>query len=775
MSLALGIGANTSIFAVVNAMLLRPLPYPASERLVILREQPIGSSTTVAVHPLNFIQWRARTQSFDGLALVQLIPANVLGAEGAEQVAEAQTTSELFDVFAVRPLVGRMFTPEETRPGGGGVVVLGHAFWQRRFGGDAHVLGQRLPVSDGELTVIGVAPAGLRLGLSEPDLYTPLLVDPARPDAIGSRSFQCFGRLKPGVGLDAARSEMTVVAAALARHYPLDEGYGVFVSTLHDYLVADRRPALRLLMTVVAAVLLIACVNLAGLLMARGLGRRSELAVRVSLGASRGRLVRQLAIESLTLAMLGGLAGLVVAWWATRALVALTPGALTAGAGEPVGLDGWSVLFAIGLASATALGFGLAPAWQASRVEPYESLASRGRGATLDRRHHRLRPVLVVVQVALSVVLLIGAGLLLRSFAALAHVDVGFDPAGTVTMRILLGDRPSEERVALLERILERVNALPAVKAAGTIQFLPLTGMQCGTGFWLEGQTPGDSAHALPTDCSLVSPGFFEVMRIAMTRGHGFDRRDRAGSPRVVVVNEAFARRDFAGRDPTGRRVLMAGPHQAWAEIVGVADDIRHSGLMSQPAPTVFMLHAQAPGYITNLVVRTAGDPSVAAPMIERAIHEVDRTQAVSAVMTMEQYVDDALAGPRLYASLVGAFAVIAVTLAVIGMYGLIAFIVAQRRHEIGIRMALGAARDQIFRAVLSQGLSLVGGGLAIGVVGALAARSAVSSLLFGVTAGDPATYAGAAGLFLIASIAVAAIPAHRAARVDPASALRHE
>ena len=731
---------------------------------------------TVAVHPLNFLEWRARAHAFDALALVQVIPANVLGADGAEQVAQVQATSELFHVFGVSPTLGRTFTPDETRPGGDrGVVVLGHGFWQRRFGGDAHALGKRLEVSGAGLTIVGVAPPGLRIGPSEPDIYTPLPIDPAKPDATGSRSFQCYGRLKLGISLDRARSEMAVIASALAQRYPLDEGYGVFVSTLHDYLVADGRYALQLLMGVVAAVLLIACVNLAGLLMARGLGRRTELAVRVSLGASRGRLVRQLTIESLTLASLGGLAALVVASWATRALVALAAGVLTVGSTEPIRLEATSVAFTMGLAALTALVFGLVPAWQASRVEPHASLASRSRGTTADRRHHRMRRGLVVVQVALSVVLLVGAGLLLRSFTALAHVDPGFDPSGTVTMRIFLGDRPGAERVALLERILERITTLPGVRAASTIQFLPLAGMQCGTGFWLEGQTPGDPSGALPTDCSLVSPRFFDAMRIPILQGRAFDRRDRADSPRVVVVNRSFARRYFPGRQATGRRVLVAGPNQAWAEIIGVSDDIRHNGLTTQPAPTVFLLHAQAPGYITNLIVRTAGDPSVAAPAIERAIHDVDRTQAVSAVKTMDQYVDDSLARPRLYASLVGAFAALAATLAVIGIYGVIAYTVNQRTQEIGIRMALGAARQTVFRVVLFQGLMLVLGGLVIGLAAAIAVRGLLSALLFGVRAGDPATYAGAGGLLLLVSLAVAAIPAYRAACVDPMSALKHE
>jgi putative ABC transport system permease protein len=381
----------------------------------------------------------------------------------------------------------------------------------------------------------------------------------------------------------------------------------------------------------------------------------------------------------------------------------------------------------------------------------------------------------VVTQVALAVVLLVGAGLLLRTFTALALVDPGFVPAQTITMRLFLGDRPAAERVTLLDRILERVHAVPGVKAAGTIQFLPLSGMTCGTGFWVEGQRAGDPAQARPTNCSLVSRAFFAAMGIPILEGRGFEARDGADRPRVVVVNRAFARQYFPEGRTIGRRVLVAGPNQTWAEIVGVAADIHHEGLTSRPAPTVFLLHAQAPGYITSLVVRTTGAPNVDASSIRRAIQEVDSTQAVSAVKSMEQYLDESVARPRLYAALVTSFAVLAVTLAVIGVYGLLAYIVKQRTHEIGIRMALGAAREDIFRVVLRQGVVLVVSGLVIGLVAAVGLRGLVSALLFGVTAGDPLAYAGAAALLLGAACTAAAVPARRAARVDPVVALRDE
>jgi putative ABC transport system permease protein len=775
LSLALGIGANTTIFTFVNAVLLRPLPYPGADRLVILREQPHGSAETVNVHPQNFLEWRARARSFEALALVQAPPLNVIGNSGAEQVVRLQTTADLFRVFGVAPVLGRAFTEEETRAGGDDVVILGHSFWQRGFGGDPGVVGRRLAVQQGSLTIVGVAPAGLRVGSIEPDALTPLSINPANPGSVGSRSFQCYGRLKPDVGLAAAKAEMDVIAAALSRQFQLDEGFGVFVSGLHDYLVKDGRPALRLLMAVVTTVLVIACVNLGGVLMARGVGRRGELAVRASLGASRGRLVRQLVIESLVLAMSGGAAGLALAYWATRALVTLTAGALSVGSTEPIALDSTCLAFTLVVSTVTALVFGLVPARQASRVDPQLALRDQTRGATADRRQHRMRGLLVMTEVVLAVVLLVGSALLLRTFSRLVKVDLGFRSAETIVMGIFVGVRPAETRVALVDQILDRIETVPGVKGASTIQFLPLTGATCGTGFWHEGQALGDPARTLPTDCSLVSRGYFAVMGIPILEGRPFDRRDRLGAPRVVMVNQRFARQYFPDGRVLGRRVLVQGSNQALAEIVGVAGDVRHNGLTSEPAPTVYLLHAQTPGYIMNVVVRTAGDPGAQAKAVKRAIQEVDPTQAVSGFKTMDQYVGDLLVRPRMYAALVASFAIMAAALAVIGVYGLIAYVVTQRTHEIGIRLALGAARDRVFLDLFGQGTRLVAAGLGIGVGAALALRGLVSTLLFGVTPADPISYAIGAAAFLAVALVAVAIPARRASRVEPLTALRYE
>jgi len=775
-SLAIGIGANTTIFTFVNAVLLQPLPFPGSDRLVSLHEHQVDSGKPLGVNPVIFVAWRARTRSFEALALTQTPPLNVMGPNGAEQLSRMMTTGELFHVFGARPALGRTFVKEELEPRGSPVVMLGYGFWQRWFGGDPTVLGRQLTLPDGSLTIIGVGPAGFRIGQIEPDVFTPLGIDPANPAATGSRSFQAYGRLTANTTLEAAQAEMSVIAAALRQQERVAEGMDVFVFGLRDFLVRDARPSLHLLMAVVAIVLLIGCVNLAGLLLARGLARRGEFAVRAALGASRGRLVRQLVVESVVLSAFGGLAGFVLAHWAIQALVALTAGALTAGMSGPVRLNATCLFFTLVASIGTAVAFGLVPALQASQVNPEMALRERSRGSVGDRHHHRIRKILVVAEVALAVVLLIGAGLLLRTFSSLVRVDLGFRPEGTVTMGMFLGVRPPAARIAALDRILDRVEQVPGVKAAGTIQFLPLRGAACGTSFWLEEHAAaGDPARTQPTECSLVSRGYFAAMGIPVRQGRPFDRRDTIGSPRVLVVNQSFARQYFPDGRVLGRRILVQSSNQALAEIVGVVGDVHHNGLTLDPVPTVFLLHAQTPGYITNLVVRTTGDPTAHAAAIRGAIHEADPAQAVSAVGTLDDDVAKALARPRLQAALVAAFAIIAVVLAVIGLYGLIAFVVTQRTQEIGIRLALGATTRQIFSELFGEGVRLVIGGLALGVGAAMLLRGLVATLVFGVTPGDPLTYSLAAVAFLGVALVGIALPARRGSRVEPVSALRWE
>jgi predicted permease len=775
-SLAIGVGANTTIFTFVNAVLLQPLSFPGSDRLVSLHEYPVDSAKPLSVHPVTFVAWRSRARSFEALALTQTPPLNVMGPNGAEQLSRMMTTGELFQVFGVRPVLGRNFVKEELEPRGSPVVMLGYGFWQRWFGGDPTVLGRQLTLPDGSLTIIGVGPPAFRIGQIEPDVFTPLGIDPANPAATGSRSFQAYGRLTGNATLEAAQAEMSVIAAALRRQERVAEGMDVFVFGLRDFLVRDARPSLQLLMAVVTIVLLIGCVNLAGLLLARGLARRGELAVRAALGASRGRLVRQLVVESVVLSSFGGVAGFVLAHWAIQALVALTAGVLTGGMSVPVRLNATCLFFTLVASIATAIAFGLMPALQASHVNPEMALRDRSRGSVGDRQHHRIRKSLVVAEVALAVVLLIGAGLLLRTFSSLLRVDLGFRPEGTITMGMFLGLRPPEARIAALDVILDRVEQVPGVRAAGTIQFLPLGGATCGTSFWPEAHAMArDVARTEPTECSLVSRGYFAAMGIPVLQGRPFERRDTIGAPRVLVVNQSFARRYFADGRVLGRRILVRSSNQALAEVVGVVGDVHHNGLTLDPVPTVFLLHAQTPGYITNLVVRTTGNPMSHAAAIRRAIHEADPTQAVSAVGTLDEDLARALARPRLQAALVASFALIAVVLAVIGLYGLIAYVVTQRTQEIGIRLALGATSRRIFSELFAEGARLVIGGLTIGVGAAILLRGLVATLVFKVTPGDPVTYSLAALGFLAVAMLGVAIPARRGSRVEPVSALRWE
>jgi predicted permease len=776
LSLAIGIGATTTIFAFVDAVFLRPLPYPEPKRLVVLHEYRLTAGKPLNVHPANFVAWRDRARSFEALALVQAAPLNVIGNNGAEQIRRLTTAADLFRVFGVSPVLGRGFTMDDTRPGGEHVVVLGHGFWRRWFGGDRGVLGRQLQVQDGSLTIVGVAPPGFTLGLIEPDAFTPLTIDPANPSATGSRSFQAYGRLAAGVHLDAARAELNAIVAALGRELPSSKGMGVFVSDLQEYLGREARPGLRLLMGVVITVLAIACVNLAGLLMARGIARRGEFALRASLGAGRGRLVRQLVVESLVLSVCGAAVGLALAQAATRVLLALSAEALTGAVPGPAHLNTASVLFTVALAVTTALAFGLLPAVEASQIAPHPAMRQRTRSGTSDRGHHRIRSALVVIEVALAVVLLVGAGLLFRTFSNLSRVDLGFDPTGTVTTGLFLGLRPPETRILVLDQILDGVEGLPGVRAAGTIQFLPLRGMTCGTSFWKEEDAAGrDPSRTHPTECALVSRGYFAAMGIPLLAGRAFDRRDHSRSPRVLIVNEAFARQYAPDGQVIGRRFLVQSREQELAEVIGVAGNVRHNGLTVEPAPTVFLLHAQTPGYITTLVVRTSGDPLGQAAAIRRVLHDVDPTQAVSDISPLGHDVAKVLAPSRLRAILVTCVAIIAVSLAAIGLYGLLAYIVNQRTHEIGIRLALGATRESIFGALFSQGARLVTGGLVLGLGVGVWLRRLVSTFVFGVTAGDPVTYAVATMVFLVIALAAVVIPAARAARVEPVLALRDE
>jgi predicted permease len=774
LSLGLGIGANTAIFTFVHAALLKPLPYPQAERIVMLQQRAPESGTTTLVHPVSFVEWRERARSFEALAIGQALPVNTDGADGAEMVSGYWSTAGLFRVFGVDPTLGRAFAEEESRPGAGQVVVLSDGYWRRRFGADPRVMGRTMRIGGSQATVVGVMPPGFRVGTLDIDVYYPLPLDRSKPEAVGSRSFQCYGRLRPGVSLEAARAEMTLLADQIGQEIQAEKGWRVQVSDLRDALVRDNRLALLLLFGVVAFVLLIACANLAGLLLTRGVGRRSELALRASVGASRFRLVQQLVVESLVLAGLGGALGLFLGAAASRGLVFLASDAVEFGQMADVQLDAAVLAFTVGISVLTAILFGLVPAWQASRFDLQAALAERGRGGSDSRGQHRVRGALMIGEVALAVVLLAGSGLLLRTFANLLQVKLGFEPAQALTMQLFLTD-DAPRRASLVESILERVETLPGVRAVGTIQFLPLSGWTNNGPFHFVGRPEPTEPLSMASDVSTVSRGYFEAMGIPLLRGRSFDRRDRMQSPRVAVVNQAFVDRYSPQEDPLGQVILGDWANPRPTEIVGIVGDLRHNGLTSEPRPTVFLAQAQVPGYITYVVVRTSSDLPGMAAAVRREIQQVDPRQAVTAVQPMRQYVSAALARPRLYAVLLGAFAALALVLSAVGLYGLMAYAVSRRTHEIGIRMALGARGADVLRSILGQGARLAVTGLAAGTLCAVASSRLLTALLYGVSPSDPLTYVGATVVLGGVALAAAFVPARRASRVDPILALRYD
>jgi putative ABC transport system permease protein len=772
LSLALGIGANTAIFTFVSAALLKPLPYPNADRIVAITQHSPKVPGATRVPPRVYLPWRDRATSFEALTIAQPIPVNTQGIDGAEQIAGLWSTSELFQVFGATPLIGRLPSEGDEAAGESSVVVLSHGYWQRRYGADPSVIGQTMSLGGNSARIIAVLPAGFRVGTLAVDVYMPLPLDRNKPDAVGSRSFECFGLLKPGVSVDSARAELAVIAEQTATQNRLDIGWDVSVLPLHDYLVKDNRLTLLVLSAVVVFVLMIACANLAGLLLTRGAGRRGELALRASLGAGRGRLIQQLLVESLVLSAAGGALGLLLGVWASRALVFLAKDAVSFGQMADVRFDATVLAFAAGVSLLSAIVFGLVPAWRTSRLDLQTPLREQGRGAGETRAQQKLRSGLVVGEVALAVVLLAGAGLLLRTFSQLLQVRLGFDTEQVLTMRMLVTGEPVR-RASLVESMLDRVEALPEVRAAGTIQFLPLGGHTNNGPFRFVGR-PADS-NRMESDVSTVSRGYFAAMGIPVLRGRPFGRQDQIATPRVALVNQAFVNKYSPREDPLGLVIIGDWANPKPTEIIGVVGDIRHNGLTKEPNPTVFLAQAQVPGYITYFVLRTTADAQQLAAAIRREVRQLDPNQPVTTIQSMDQYVSTAIAKPRLYAVLLGTFAALALVLAAIGLYGLMAYAVTRRTHEIGIRMALGAQPAEVLRATLSQGIRLTALGLAIGLVGALVLRRFVVNLLYGVTAEDLSTYGGVALVLGIVAIIAAYLPARRASRVDPMVALKYQ
>jgi putative ABC transport system permease protein len=783
LTLALGIGANTAIFSVVNGVLLEPLPYPDPDALVTVVESNPGLGfPRFSVSPPNFGDWRRQNQVFKSMAAVSQGRFNLTGGERPEAVPGAQVTPELFRVLGVQPVLGRGFLPEEGRPGGPKVAVLSYGLWQRRFGSDPGILHRQIPIDGESYSVIGVAPPEVE---PRTQIWLPLPWD-FPPESRGGHFLTVFARLKDGVTLEKARAEMKTLAARLERQYPdSNHGWTTEVRRLHDALVEGVRPALVLLLAAVAFVLLIACANVANLLLARLASREREIAVRTALGAGRARLVRQMLTESLVLFLVGGALGLLLAAWATRVLVALYGEDLPRQ--QAIGLDGRVLLFTLVLSLVTGLVFGLAPALSATSGGLFGALKEGGRAVAGGARGRLVRNLLILGEVAVALVLLVGASLLLQSFARLRAVDPGFHPEGVLTAEIVLPEQkygPPERQIAFTRELLDRLQAIPGVQSADTVFPLPLGGNGFVLAFAVQGRPDVSSKDSsLHANIRLVTPDFFRTLGIRLLKGRAFTPHDNPQSVPVIVINKTMADRIWPGEDPIGKRITFGdtkGKDVQWMEVVGVVADIHHRALDQDPGSEVYWPQLQNPvGGNLSIVLRTAGKPTRLAGAVREAVRSIDSDLPVERVRTMESVVAEALAGSRFQTVLLGIFAGAALLLAAIGVYGVISYSVAQRTHEIGIRLALGARRPEVLRLVIRQGMALVLAGVGLGLalalilIGWLSER--LASFLYGGRAFDPLTLTAVPLVLLAVALLANWLPARRATKVEPVVALRYE
>lgn len=780
-ALALGIGATTALFTVVNAVLLRPLAYPESDRLVTVWEDHRGRESSVVARPErewtslpNYLDWRDQNTVFERMAAFQdWGPTLTTGGE-PEGLAGMSVSHEMFALLGVDPSLGRSFRPEEDQPGAERVVVISHSLWQRRFGSSPDVLGTPITLGDNSYTVIGVMRPGFQFpGAFDLDVWRPLTPAFNTECGRGCVVLRVLARLKPDATLERANLEMQAIAARLAEQYPdSNAGIGVTLLPLKELLVGDIRPTLVVLFGAVLFVLMIACANVANLLLARATRREREMAVRVALGASRLRIIRQLLTEGLILSLFGGALGLLLSFWLVDVLVTLNPDSAPS-PGE-IGIDRVVLAFTFSTAVLTGLLFSLAPALRSSRPQLSESLkegrASSGTSAGV------IRSGLVVSEVALALVLLIGAGLLMKSFVNLLRVDSGFDPSNVLTLRLLLpaARYPDRQQTAsFYAQLVERLRLLPGVESAGAVSSLPLGDENTDVSFLIEGRPESPPGQEPAAWYSTVTPDYFTVMKMQMISGRRFTDADQRGGRLVVIINQTMARRYFPGEDPIGTRI---GSPRAWREIVGVIADVKHFGLDAAARPSMYFPHSQVSQREMTLAVRAAsGEPLSLASAVRTEVWALDGNLAITNLNSMERIVSSSLSDRRATLLLLGVFAGLATLLAGVGIYGVMAYVVTQRTHEIGIRIALGAGRRTVLALVLKQGMVLCLAGVAVGLAASFALTRVMSALLFGVSATDSSTFAAVPILLVAAALAAIVIPARRAMRVEPMVALRCE
>jgi len=781
LTLAFGIGANTTIFSVVYGVLLKPLPYSEPGQLVQLRADWSGSPSTV-IGSSTFIEVRAQSQSLACIAAYSGGDMTLTGAGSAQQVVAGAVTADFFPLLGVQPAWGRNFTREEDTPNGPKAAILGHGLWQSRFGGDTDVLGRTITLNEQSYTVVGILPA--RFQYPEPfQLWIPLALGETGAALAsygeGMILLKAIARLKPGVTLSQAQAELRTMAQREQPPRP-DEAQVVSLVTLHEQVVGDVRGALLVLLGTVALVLLIACANVANLQLARAAARQREVAVRAALGAARWRIVRGLLTESVLLALAGGGLGLLLAFWGVRALGQWSGASLPSMHG--IGIDTWVLAFTLGVSVITGLAFGLAPAVQAWRTDVNAALKEEGRGDTGGHRN-RLRHLLVVSEVALALVLFIGAGLLIKSFSRLMEVHPGFRTAGVLTFQVTLTGRESAPQIVnFVEQIVERVKALPGVQTAAATDSLPLTDLARIGVAEIEGRPPIDFSQVergevTPVSRPTVTCDYFHAMGISVKKGRPFTSQDARPPAGSVIVNEAFERHFFPDESAVGKRIrLMPGPAEArWQTVVGVVSDVRQSGLSRDVMPHVYSPDLEDMDGAMSFVVRVTGEPAGLISAVRAVVAEVEPNQALHNVMTMEQRLANTTTSRRLNTVLLGSFAAVALLLAVVGIYGVMSYAVTQRTREIGMRMALGARPGSVMRLVMGQGMRVVLIGAGLGLVGALALARVLRNLLFEVAPTDPATFVCVTLLLSAVALLACYVPARRAARIDPMEALRCE
>jgi putative ABC transport system permease protein len=778
LALALGIGANTAIFTVVNSVLIRPLPFPEPDRLLLTcGTNPGVGQERVPLCVADFLDWRAQNQVFEKLAAFSDNRFSYTGGESPEQFHGAWVTADFFEVLKEQPEMGRTFLADEDRPGHARVVIVSHSFWQRKLGADPGVIGKQITLNGNDFAIVGVMRQGFTFPEKDIELWAVEVLNP--PARRGPYYMWGIGRLAPGATLPQARAEMDSIARRVQQDTRSTKNEWTFTAIgLTDRIVGDVRPALLVLMAAVVFVLLIASANVANLLLARATAREKEIAIRRALGASRARLIRQLLTESALLAVCGGAVGLLLAQWGVDALIAISPGDIPRL--SEVRIDGRVLGFTFLISILSGLVFGLAPALQGSKLNLNESLKEGGRGNTEGFNRRRLRDTLVVAEVALSLVLLISAGLMIKSFLKLQSVSPGFDGDNILTMQLSLPRARysnSNQTASFYQQLLGKVEALPGVQSAAISISLPPNNLEVSDNFSIEDHpTPaGESDPVAPV--IFISPKYFDTLGVPLLRGRFFADADKDGAPPVVIINQALAAQYFGEQDPVGRRFKQgtASGGNPWMEIVGVVGNVKYTGLDAKEEPAYYEPHLQNPIRFMHLVVRGASDPMALLPAIRAEVWSLDKDLPVARVRTMSQLLSESVAQPRFRTLLLGIFSGVALLLAAVGIYGVMSYSVTQRTHEIGVRMALGANPADIVGMVVGQGLKLALAGAALGLAGAYAATRLLSSLLFGVSATDTVTFAGISALLTAVAVLASYIPARRATKVDPMTALRYE